>query len=60
MKFTQLANMNFKTKQVLTKHFRDKADKALDTLWDSGEFDQEKLDRLRSMHIRDIMSDRII
>lgn len=52
--------MNFKTKQVLTKHFRDKADKALDALWDSGELNQEKLDRLRSMHIRDIMSDRNI
>ena len=52
--------MNFKTTQVLTKHFRDKADKALDALWDSGELNQEQLDRLRSMHIRDIMSDRII
>lgn len=56
MTFTQLANMNFKTKQVLTKHFRDKADKALDALWDSGELNQEQLDRLRSMHIRDILS----
>lgn len=57
MTFTQLANMNSKNKQVLTKHFRDKADKALDALWDSGELNQEKLDRLRGTHIRDILSD---
>lgn len=57
MIFTQLANMNSKNKQVLTKHFRDKADKALDALWDSGELNQEKLDRLRGTHIRDILSD---
>lgn len=56
MLFMQLANMNFKNKQVLTKHFRDKADKALDVLWDSGELNQEKLDRLRSMHIHDVLS----
>ena len=53
----QSEEMAYEIKQVLTKHFRDKADKALEALWDSGELNQEQLDRLRSMHIRDILSD---
>ena len=42
-------------KQVLSKHFQTKADAALNELWDSGQLDQEKLDELRNMHIRDIL-----
>ena len=43
--------------QVLSKYFRDKADKALDTLWESGELNQQRLDDLRGFHIRDILRD---
>ena len=42
-------------KQVLSKHFQTKADAALNELWDSGQLDQEKLDELCNMHIRDIL-----
>ena len=54
----QSEEMANEIKQVLTKHFRDKADKALDALWDSGELNQEKLDRLRSSIECSFPSDR--
>ncbi|MBP5772144.1 MAG: hypothetical protein J6W75_12500 [Bacteroidaceae bacterium] len=40
---------------VLTTHYRDLADKALNELWDSGQLDQSRLSELRGMHIRDIL-----
>ena len=40
---------------VLTTHYRTLADKVLNELWDSGQLNQEKLDELRGMHIRDIL-----
>ena len=42
--------------QVLTTHYRELADKALDELWDSGRLNQERLQELRNMHLRDILA----
>ena len=44
--------------QVLTKHFREKADKALDALWESGDFNQQRLDELREVHVRDLIKSK--
>lgn len=39
-------------KQALSKFFAEKAQKELDTLWDTGVLDQKKLDEIREMHLR--------
>ena len=39
-------------KEVLTKYFSQKMDKRLNELWDSGVLNQEKLDELRTKHLR--------
>ena len=39
-------------KEVLTKYFSQKLDKRLNELWDSGVLNQDKLDELRTKHIR--------
>lgn len=39
-------------KEVLTQYFSQKLDKCLDQLWDSGVLDQDKLDELRTKHLR--------
>ena len=39
-------------KEVLTKYFSQKLDKRLNELWDSGVLNQEKLDELRTIHLR--------
>lgn len=39
-------------KEVLTKYFSQKLDKRLNELWDSGGLNQEKLDELRTKHLR--------
>ena len=39
-------------KEVLTKYFSQKLDKRLNELWDSGALNQEKLDELRTKHLR--------
>jgi len=44
-------------KAVLTKYFSQKLDKRLDELWDSRGFNQEKLDELRTIHLRTDLND---
>lgn len=44
-------------KAVLTKYFSQKLDKSLNELWDSGVLNQEKLDELRTMHLRTDLND---
>ena len=44
-------------KAVLTKYFSQKLDKRLDELWDSGVLNQERLDELRTMHLRTDLKD---
>lgn len=44
-------------KAVLTKYFSQKLDERLDELWDSGVLNQEKLDELRTMHVRTDLKD---
>lgn len=39
-------------KEVLTKYFSQKLDKRLNELWDSRVLNQEKLDELRTKHLR--------
>ncbi|MBV4245849.1 hypothetical protein [Parabacteroides johnsonii] len=39
-------------KEVLTRYFSQKLDKRLNELWDSGVLNQEKLDELRTKHLR--------
>ena len=39
-------------KEVLTKYFSQKLDKRLNELWDSGVLNQDKLDELRTKHLR--------
>ena len=39
-------------KEVLTKYFSQKLDKRLNELWDSGVLYQDKLDELRTKHLR--------
>lgn len=39
-------------KEVLTGYFSQKLDKRLNELWDSGVLNQEKLDELRTKHLR--------
>lgn len=39
-------------KEVLTKYFSQKLDKRLNELWDSGVLNQDKLDELRTRHLR--------
>ena len=38
--------------EVLTKYFSQKLDKRLNELWDSGVLNQDKLDELRTKHLR--------
>ena len=44
-------------KAVLTKYFSQKLDKRLDELWDSRGLNQEKLDELRTIHLRTDLND---
>ena len=39
-------------KEVLTRYFSQKLDRRLNELWDSGVLNQEKLDELRTKHLR--------
>ena len=39
-------------REVLTKYFSQKLDKRLNELWDSGVLNQDKLDELRTKHLR--------
>ena len=39
-------------KEVLTKYFSQKLDKRLNELWDSRVLNQDKLDELRTKHLR--------
>ena len=39
-------------KEVLIGYFSQKLDKRLNELWDSGVLNQEKLDELRTKHLR--------
>ena len=39
-------------KEVLTKYFSQKLVKRLNELWDSGGLNQDKLDELRTKHLR--------
>ena len=39
-------------KDLLAHYFAQKAQKAIDALWDEGTFDQKKLDELRGQHLR--------
>ena len=39
-------------KKVLTQYFSQKLEKRLDDLWDAGILDQNRLDELRTMHLR--------
>ena len=39
-------------REVLSKYFSQKLDKRLNELWDSGVLNQDKLDELRTKHLR--------
>ena len=39
-------------KNLLAHYFAQKAQKAIDKMWDEGTFDQKKLDELRGQHLR--------
>ena len=39
-------------KSLLSHYFAEKAQKAIDKMWDEGTFDQSKLDELRGQHLR--------
>ena len=39
-------------KKVLTQYCSQKLEKRLDDLWDAGILDQNRLDELRTMHLR--------
>ena len=39
-------------KKVLTQYFSQKLEKRLDDLWEAGILDQNRLDELRTMHLR--------
>ena len=39
-------------KLTLSLFFAERAQKAIDKMWDEGTFDQKKLDELRSLHLR--------
>ncbi len=41
-------------KAVLSEHFRKKAEKELDRLWDKGILSQEKLDQINEMDIHNL------
>ena len=42
-------------KEVLSSYYSKKVDQRMNELWDNGTLNQEKLDQLRHMHIRDIL-----
>lgn len=42
-------------KAVLFQHFQKKMDQRLDELWDAGILDQQKLDEIRTKHLRTIL-----
>ena len=56
----QLELMNAAAKQedldalrlTLSLFFAERAQKAIDKMWDEGTFDQKKLDELRGQHLR--------
>ena len=37
---------------MLSLFFAERAQKAIDKMWDEGSFDQKKLDELRGQHLR--------
>lgn len=39
-------------KLAISLSFAEKAQKAIDKMWDEGSFDQAKLDELRGQHLR--------
>ncbi|MBQ8969083.1 MAG: hypothetical protein IJ064_05065 [Bacteroidaceae bacterium] len=39
-------------KSLLAHYFAQKAQKAIDKMWDEGTFNQAKLDELRGQHLR--------
>lgn len=39
-------------KRTLALFFAERAQKAIDKMWDEGTFDQAKLDELRGQHLR--------
>ena len=39
-------------KSLLSHYFAEKAQKAIDKMWDEGTLDQKKLDELRGQHLR--------
>lgn len=41
---------------LIAKYLSEKIDRQMDELWESGVLNQEKLDELRGMHIRDILN----
>ncbi len=41
-------------KKVLSEHFRNKAEKELDKLWDEGIVSQEKLDQINEMDLHNL------
>lgn len=42
-------------KLTLSKFFARRAQKELDKLWNSGKFDQKRLDELRGKHLRIVL-----
>ena len=46
-------------KLTLSLFFAELAQKAIDKLWDEGEFDQAKLDELRGKHLRTLSNTTI-
>lgn len=51
------ANVNSKAdldalRMTLSQFFAERAQLAIDKMWDEGTFDQAKLDELRSQHLR--------
>ena len=39
-------------KLTLSRFFAERAQQAIDKMWDEGSFDQKKLDELRGQHLR--------
>ena len=44
-------------KAVLFRHFQQKMDQRLDELWDAGILDQQKLDEIRTKHLRTVCNE---
>ena len=43
---------------LIAKYLSEKIDRQMDELWESGVLNQEKLDELRGMQIRDILNSK--